>query len=230
MDLIRKIETLYNNNTLKTYLIAFFVILLAYFNKLSHNSYPPDDYMRLFQTEDWFFQADRGRWFTSILNHFIFKESSFIQPYYNTLLSLILISMSGLFISKIWKIKNQFIIGVIIVVVTISPFWALNLFYNSNVTVSIGFLMATASLYILKDLKKYRFLGFVLLILSSGVYQTITQSLLIIIIGLFLINLVNIDSIQKIKELIYSSIKLLILVILAYVISHFISEIIIYFN
>ena len=141
-----------------------------------------------------------------------------------------LISISGLFISKIWEIKNQFIIGVIIVVVTISPFWALNLFYNSNVTVSIGFLMATASLYILKDLKKYRFLGFVLLILSSGVYQTITQSLLIIIIGLFLINLVNIDSIQKIKELIYSSIKLLILVILAYVISHFISEIIIYFN
>ena len=230
MNLIQKVETLYTNNTIRTYLITFSLVFLAYFSKLSYSNYPPDDYMRLFQTEDWFFQADRGRWVTSILNHFIFKEGNFILPYFNTLLSLFFLSLSGLIISKIWGIKNQFIIGTIIIITSISPFWALNLFYNSNVTVSIGFLLATLAIYILKHQKSYRFLGFLLLILSSGIYQTITQSTALIIIGWFLLNLIDTENIKKIKELVFSCSKLLAYVILAYIISHFISELIIKFN
>ena len=209
----------------KTFLISFIIVVIAYGGKLVGQSYANDDYFRMYFTESWFNQADRGRWFTSILNHFIFKNEFFVLPYFNTIISLLFITLSGFIITKIWNIKNQLLVCLLTLIITISPFWANNLFFNSNVTVGIGAFLASLGVYYL--IKKNKILiGGVLLVFGFGIYQTIFQSSLIICLGFFIIKLLEITNLKELKKLIIINFKYLVYVVFIFVISQVISELI----
>lgn len=224
INLLTILNSNQNKKIFNTYIFSYLIVLIAYGSKLFSVSYPSDDYFRFQTTEGFLVQADRGRWFTSILNHFIFSEELFVLPYFNTILALFFISLSGLVISKIWDVKNHLIIGFIILIITISPFWAKNLFYNSNVTVSIGAFISSLGLWFL--IKKGKLIwGIILLIFSFGVYQTISQSALLITLGSFVIKLSEIKTSKELKKTILHYFLLCIYVVLSFVISQVISEV-----
>ena len=227
-DLINYYTNYYKNNKLQinTYFLSFLFIIIAFGSKLSFQSYPADDYARMISTEKWFEQADKGRWFTSILNHFIFNQNLFISPYFNTLISLFFISFSGFVISKICVIKNQFKVFFIILIITISPFWADNLFYNSNVTVSIGVFLSTIGVYFF--IKKKRILiSLCFLILSYGVYQTTFQYSILIVGSWYLLKILNVENLNNLKNLGIDLLLIFLFIIISYLTSFFINELII---
>lgn len=225
IDLVNFFNSVEKRKSLKTFFISYIIVILAFGSKLTNQSYPADDYSRLFLTENWFTQSDRGRWFTSILNHFIFNGELFVLPYFNTVLALFFIALGGFIISVIWDVKNQLFIGILILFVTISPFWANNLYYNSNVTVGFGTFLA--SLGLLQLIKKRKiYLSLLLLILSFGVYQTIFQASLIIVIGSFLFTLFEVDSKSQFYNIIKKYALFIFYIVLAFVVSQIISEVI----
>ena len=72
-DFLTELSTKEKLNQLKTFFISFCMIIIAFGAKLVGNSYPSDDYFRIYNSENWYNQADRGRWFASILNSTIFN-------------------------------------------------------------------------------------------------------------------------------------------------------------
>lgn len=213
----------------KYFFISFIIVVISFGGKLVSQSYASDDYFRMYFTEKWFHQADRGRWFASILNNFIFNDDFFVLPYFNTLISLFFITLSSFIITKIWNVKNQILICLLTLVMTVSPFWANNLFFNSNVTVSIGaFLSALGVFYLLKNKKTA--IGSIFLILSFGIYQTVFQSTLIICLGVFILNLIETSELKELKNLIKTTLKTIFFIIILFIISQIISEVIFKMN
>ena len=228
-DFLTELSTKEKLNQLKTFFISFCMIIIAFGAKLVGNSYPSDDYFRIYNSENWYNQADRGRWFASILNSTIFNEGFFVLPYFSGILGLFFVAASGLLTAKTWGVKNQITVGIVILITTISPFWANNLFYSSNITVCIGAFLASLGFYLVSKRNLWR-IGMFLFIISFGIYQTIFQSVLIVSITLFIINLIKVESEKELLTLVKKHSVFLIGVFGAFIVSQLISELIMLSN
>ena len=132
-----------------------------------------------------------GRWFQAVLNYIYFYKELHILPYINTLISLIFISLSGLVTAIIFNIKKIRSIILIICLVSITPYWAHLIYYNSVSSITIGnFLGIISVLLIIKD---FRFIPLSLVLLACGIgtYQTILQNCTVIVMIWLIINDIN---------------------------------------
>ena len=179
-----------NRKAVVTFIFSYFFVVIVYGSKLFFTSYATDDYNRFFFFPGWWDQASwNGRWAASLLHRLFFSGAGHILPYFNTLLSLFSIVLSAWFTIKIWEVKRRELQFAVICLISISPYFAGLLYFNTSVSVYPGILLSVFAVYIsLKNVK----LILISLLLSSfaiGVYQTALQIQLIIIIIWFLINL-----------------------------------------
>ncbi len=166
-----------------TFLISLVTVIFIYGNKLFFISYATDDYQRFGVTGLWWGQAaGLGRWANSILNHFIFSGVAHIQPYINTLISLFCIVLSAWLTIKIWRVENRKFQFILISLISISPYFARNLFFNTNTPVFVGLAIGIISLYLLTLKMKYIPISIVFNAFAIGAYQTILQVQLIILL------------------------------------------------
>ncbi len=210
------------------YFISLTVIIVVYGAKLFFQNYAMDDYSRFFQDLPWFDQAPfHGRWACSALNATLFDGWRHILPYTNTLFSLILISFSGLIVGLILRVEDKLILGVLICLSVISPYWVHNLYFNTNATVSIGVLFSVLSVYVL--LKGFKFIpvSILLMVFAVGIYQTVLQVAIMLAIGWFLMSLLEVKEMRALRRLIVRLLLIVLVLFVSYIFSALINDFIV---
>ena len=95
--------------------------------------------------------------------------------------------------------------ALITLLVSLSPYWTNNLWFNVNTGVAIGFFLSSVAILILikYDTWKYYLLGLLLLIIGAGVYQPIVETAVIIIIGSLYVKLGEVNDFKDLKKAIF---------------------------
>jgi hypothetical protein len=211
-----------NKKVIKLYVTCLLVALLAYGPKLFYQSYASDDYANYMAEPNWYeLNTWLGRWASSLLNYFFFSGTQHVLPYFNSLLSICLLVATGLIISITWNVKGKFPMALITLLVSLSPYWTNNLWFNVNTGVAIGFFLSSVAILILikYDTWKYYLLGLLLLIIGAGVYQPIVETAVIIIIGSLYVKLAEVNDFKDLKKAIFQVGWLLAALVIANVIS-----------
>lgn len=229
-DVFAYCSKLYSNNKalFRLYFVVSILLFIFYGAKLFFQSYSPDDYARYFMKQD--HEAHMtGRWLASILNTIFFAEEFHILPYFNTLFSLLLISLSGLITIKIWSLKNAFLQITILLMIGAYPAWSHNLWYNTNPTVAIGVFLSVFSVYLL--FKNIRFFPVAILLMACGIgiYQTVLQIALIIVFGNMIFEFLKpaIINTKQLGAVIQKHLLILFLIVVGFQVSSWINEMII---
>ena len=164
---------------------SFLFVLLMYGGKIFFTSYATDDYANFLEGKI-IYQHVNGRWAAEMLNHNVFFGPRHILPYFNTLWGLFVLVVSAYLTARIWKVERRKIQFGIICLATITPYFARNLFFNTNVTVPLEAFFAVFSVYLLVKNIRLAPVSVLLTAFATVIYQSVIQiSLVILIIWLF---------------------------------------------
>lgn len=194
---------------LQSYCTAFVIVLIIYGAKLCFQTYLSDDYALMNSQYGVSSIGWLGRWFLPFFNSVFYSGWSSINPYFNTLVSLLAITLASLFSAIIWKINDRFLMTLIIVFNSVSMYFAGNLAYNLNTSVHISFLLVPLSILLFQKNKRLFPVSIIVLALAIGIYQTTLQIALMILLVWFVILLVQ----QQSKKQIWSHCKELLLLV-----------------
>lgn len=227
LDVLGKLVKILKSNKriLYTYIGALLFIFIVYSPKLFFEIYAPDDYSNYGWRKTWFSCNDwLGRWAASLMNYSIFYGELHILPYLNALLSLILLSGSSLIACFIWGIKNRVLIFTILLVNTISPYWANNLWFNTNASVALGLFSSVIGTYFIVKKFKWWPLGIFLVAFGIGTYQIVLINSVVIVIGWLLIQWLETEGEIAFKQSVFRFVKIGGALVLSYALSHFINS------
>lgn len=214
----------------KLILILSLIAIFVFGGKLFFYSLAPDDFSRFYSTgseqASWL-----GRWMGGIINQHIFTASLQILPYFNGLLGVVAITLSGFVTAKFFQLHSRIEIGLITLLIVISPFIAHNFFFNTNVGVWLTtFLGVLGVTLFYSSSKTAKFVGLVCLVIAIGTYQTILQVVVIIIIFKTIIELLAVKDTRDLSQILRRSFMPMFLVFLAFMASSLINYSYISFN
>jgi len=216
--------------TIKIFFIAFTTNVLIYGQKLFFNNLATDDYSRFFaagsEQASWL-----GRWMAGILNHNIFSGNMFVLPYLHGLLGVFFFTLAGIITANILQQKKPFNVFIITLLISTTPFVAHNLLFGTNITTWMTTFLGVFALYLVYQPKYLtKAIGFILLTISIGTYQTIIQVALAIIIIKMIIEIVDAKDNEEVKKIIFTTASYVVFVILAFAASSVINALYIEYN
>ncbi len=205
--------------------ILFAINILIYGQKLFFYALPADDFMRFYgDTNTNMLISYSARWGQALLNKYIFVEALQILPYLHGLIGIFSFTLMGYLIARYLKLSNTFHITISTLLFAVSPMFAHNLYFSTNITTwitlllgMIGFLMISYSKILMKSI------GFIFLIFSISNYQTIIQMLLLLLVFYISIALVKSQNFNSIIKAFVKSFFIGLLILFAYILSQYIN-------
>jgi len=219
-----------NSKEIKLFFILFLITTIIYGQKLFFYSLATDDYQR-FYTGGGEQASILGRWMAGIINQNLFTGALHILPYFNGLLGVFSFTLAGFLTAKYLNRNNVFEVSVITLLITATPFVADNLYYNTNTSAWFTTLFGVAGLMLAyKQSKFLKLLGFSLLVIAIGSYQTIIQVTLSMIVIKTIIDLMEANNFQEIKIIVFNAFLFIGFVLLAFAVSTIINALYIEYN
>lgn len=205
----------------KYLLFLFLIVLLIYGQKLFFYALPSDDYMRFYGDDNTnMLITNSARWAQALLNKYIFVGSMQILPYLHGLVGIFSFTLMGYLTAYYFERKSTVDIALVTLLVAISPMFAHNLYFSTNITTwlallagVIGILLVSSSSWIGK------LIGTFLFIFSVGNYQTILQIAIVMVMVRIILKIIN----AKSKKEIVTSLKYAFLMIAFFGVSYSLS-------
>jgi hypothetical protein len=217
----------YIKNTINIKYFGIYIIIAIVFHlyEISNFLISIDDEYGAFRVyhEVW---IEQGRWATYLFEKFVFSQPT--MPFVPNLMFCILMSFSYVLFLKSHKIENNLKTLLLFPIYVAFPtLWFINEFYANTVVTSLGFVLSSLALFFfIKFLEKNETLKLKHLIFSSiflaisiGIYQSFLMFFIVIVVGLYFIdvslNLNNI-SIKNKRRYWIGSISILLIGLIIY--------------
>ncbi len=221
-----------NLNDLKILFIIFAFNIIIYGQKIFFYSLASDDYTRFYShSTDMFLTRMSGRWAQDLLNNYVFIDKLHVLPYLHGIIGIFAFTLIGFLTARYLKKSNIFETIIITLLISATPMFANNLFFNTNITAwltlllgIIGFLLFYKSNFFIK------FLGFFFLVVGISTYQTIIQVIMAMVIFKSILDLLEIENTREINRIFLNFLKAISLVLFAYGVSVLINELIMHFG
>ncbi len=224
-DVEKKIEEFFfdNSREIKLFLFLFLITVIIYGGKLFFNSLATDDFGRFYskgsQQASWL-----GRWMAGIINEYIFTGLLQILPYFNGILGVFSFTLSGFLTAKFFNRKNVIEISIITLLIAVTPFFAHNFYFNTNVSVWITTLIGVIGLVLAyRRNKLLKLLGFLFLVITIGTYQAIIQVAVAMVTLKAIIDIIESKNIQEVKKIIFEAFLYIGFIFLAFIVSNIIN-------
>jgi len=232
-DLEDHIGKIINNhlNDIKIFFSILSVNIIIFGQKIFFYSLATDDYSRYYSHEyKMWLTAVSGRWAQDLLNNNIFYGGLHVLPYFHGVIGLFSFTLVGFLTAKYFKQNNTFVITMITLLISATPMFAHNLYFNTNITMWITMLLGVIGFLLAHKPNIFvKILGFILLVIAIGNYQTIVQLLLVMIIFKAIINLLETKYLKEIKPIIFYSFVYIFFIMAAYIASVAVNEFFIHY-
>ena len=222
-----------NLTDIKLFFIVFAVNIVIFGQKIFFLSLATDDYRahNYVYNKDMYLARMSGRWAKELFDNYIFVDELQVLPYIHSVIGVLAFTLIGFLTAKYFKRANKLEIVIITLLISASPMFAHNLYFSLNFPVwftaafaVIGFLMFS------KTNKFIKLSGFVLMIIAIGNYQTIVQVIAAMIIFKAILELMQVASIDGIKDIFLNTVMSILFIALAYLASVGINEYILHYN
>ncbi len=165
--------------------VSFCAVLIFYIQYLAYPSYSTDDYAA-FYTRGHELASWLGRWAAGLFNQYVFTEERRILLYLNGLVGIAAFFMAAYLTVLFWiNGRGRLFMPVLIIILlmTVNPFVAHNLYFKTNVSAWIGVLFSVIGAILVHEMDFFKkFLGIVMLVLAIGSYQTNVQIAIVLIL------------------------------------------------
>ncbi len=198
--------------------------IFIYGGRLFFYSLAPDDYARFYdgggEQASWL-----GRWSASIINQNIFTGSTHILPYINGLLGVFSFTLSGFLTAKFFNRSNILEISIVTLLIAVSPFVAHNLHFSTNISAWLMTLFGVIGLILAyKQSILLKILGLLFLATAIGSYQTIIQITVAMVATKAMIDILEANSLQDLKDIAVKAFSYIGFILLAFALSMLINE------
>jgi len=217
----------FQSSYFKLFFKLFLVNLFIFGQKIFFYTLTSDDYIRFYLDSDLsFLISDSARWAQVLLNKYIFWDNLQILPYIHGIVGIFSITFMGFITALYFKMNNTFNIAIVTILISVTPMFAQNLAFTTNITAWITMAIALSGFLLLERVNTvWKFIFFICFVIAIGNYQTIIQIALIIIIFNAIIKLLHLQN----KSALFSVLKYLIFhtlfVLIALITSNFINNI-----
>lgn len=219
MNIYSKHESKFMNNTFLTgFIVSILACLLVYGFEITHFTLSIDEEFK----NNINHTVSMGRWGHAFLKAFIFPEP-FI-PFFTTIISLVILSLSSAMISSTLQLKLSSAIVFSILYIGLPQFAYQLQFTNQSDTLAISILLSTSSIYLISR-KKDRLRSFVIPIILICSSISIYQSIIFFPITLFIAHII-LDLVRngRRKTLLPDSLKFSCIMLLSAVLYSFITR------
>ena len=163
-----------------------------------------------------------GRWGISLAE---LLSNYLMIPSIATILCIILLSISSVFIIDLFKFKNKLSIIITSILIAVSPFFTITFYYvHTSVAYIFAFLLGILSVWFLYNFK-YRKIGFcissVLVAFTMGMYQSYIGTITGLVVTLTVLFLLKYN--YSIKEVIINLFKAVVIVLIGAIIYYVIT-------
>lgn len=214
-----------NLANIKLFFALFATTLLIYGQKLFFCVLATDDFTRYYGGGAVEQSSLFGRWMTAIINKNIFTGALHILPYFNGVIGVFSFTLAGFLTAKFLKRNNVFDICIITLLISVTPFVAHNLYFNTNISTWITTLFGVVGLLMAYKPNKFtKLFGFVLLVISIGAYQTIVQVVIAMIIIKAILETLQAKNQTELWKIILNTALYIAFVLLAFIASSFINH------
>lgn len=215
-----------NKRDLKLFFILYLINILIYGQKLFFTTLSPDDYIHFFVNVIEESASDRGRWLETLFNQNVFiSKYLHILPYLHGLFATFILTLSAYVTGKMLSRNKTYDLVIITLLISATPYIAHLLWFNFIISTWLGLLLGIIGLsFFYNHHTLIKSFGFILIVMSIGMYQPILQVIIAIVIIKTILNII--DAKSK-KEVIKSSLKsfyIVIFVFLALLCSFFINH------
>jgi len=218
-------EWIYGNiKDIKLFFVLFAINIIIYGNKIFFNSLAQDDYHRYFihvgDSQSYYL----GRWMATIFNEHIFTGALQILPYFNGLLGVLSFCLAGFLTAKFLKRKNILEISFTTLLISATPYFAHNLFFNTNISAWIFTALGVWGFMLCYKKNKFtKVIGFILLVLAIGIYQTIVQVTIAMLLFKTILEILELKNAKEFKQILFNAFLFLFIIFLSFVVSNLIN-------
>jgi hypothetical protein len=200
----------------KLLILLLLVAIFAYGGKLFFYTLASDDYGRFYsegrEQASWL-----GRWMAGIFNEHIFTQSLQILPYFNGLIGVVTLTLTGYVSAGFFAKMDRRDKAIFTLLIVISPFFGHNLYFNTNISVWITTFIGVVAVTLLYERTiLQRVLGVILLVVSVGTYQTIVQVALVMVVVKALIELTVVDELKTLKQVLCRNLLVVLLIVVSF--------------
>ncbi len=211
---------------IRLFLILFIINVFIYGQKLFFYSFPADDYMRFYgdpHTE--MLITNSARWAQALLNEYVFAGKLQILPYLHGLIGIFCFTLMGYLSAKYLLRERTSEVAVVTLVVSVSPMFAHNLYFSTNITTWLALLLGVVG-FLLAHRKGFaaKAAGLLLMVFAIGNYQSIIQIVLLLALFRMLISVWEAERGASVRRAVVQMAGWVVFLLTAYVISFGINE------
>ncbi len=204
------------------YLIFLFVIvLLIYGQKLFFYALPSDDYMRFYGDDNTnMLITNSARWAQALLNKYIFTGPMQILPYLHGLIGILSFVLMGYLTAYYFERKTRIDIAFVTLIVAVSPMFAHNLYFSTNITTWLALLLGVIGIVLVSNASFIgKLTGALLFLFSMGNYQTILQIAAVMVMMKTVLDSMHAASQKEIFQALRYAVFMMLFVALVYLLS-----------